>query len=296
MEARNFAFVLDNAAYQWLKGENISVFNISKLPISLQMFGQWFQKNVINKDRKIWPLMEMVKSTIFNLAAAALKTKSPDKIGQEYNPTLDRDTVPVINGLPDTSGMSGVSSLKKSKDVSAAYSTGRNLWEYYVIYDKKYYEERVNQYLADGTDDTNIYEKNVNVLRPHFYIGADRGLLKSFNFQKVALGEQIAIARNLKGGNEFQKIWSIFNVNLTLLGTDLLRVGKIFYLDPTGAGMGSPFTKGSISNIMGLGGYYFVEKVHHTYYPTWETTVEARSIVPAFMKSSYDGTPEFVYY
>jgi hypothetical protein len=296
MLGRNFAFILDNMGYQFLKGETISVFNIRKLPISVEMYTQWFQKNYITKDVQITSLMSMIKRMIFGLASAASKTRSPDKIGQDYSPSLTRDTVEVPYGLPDVTENAGISAITKNPDVSSKTLSGADLWEYYLIYDKTYYSDKVGQYLSDSSDDTDIYTKNVNVLRPHFYVGADRGLLKDFSFNKVALGEDLAIIRNLRQGNPTNQLWAIFNVSLRFIGNDLMRVGKTIYLDPSITGLGSPLQPGTVSNLMGLGGYYLVTKVSHSYYPQWETQVEAVSVLPEYLRPGYVSPAQFEYY
>ena len=105
----------------------------------------------------------------------------------------------------------------------------------------------------------------------------------------------LTIQRNQEQGNPFRQLWAVFNVSLILVGNDLSRVGTYIYLDPTVAGLGNPFTEGSISNLMGLGGYYFVTKVSHSYYPTWETQIEAVSAVPSYLQSDYNTESPFVY-
>jgi hypothetical protein len=68
------------------------------------------------------------------------------------------------------------------------------------------------------------------------------------------------------------------------------------YLDPTVTGLGSPFKTGTVSNLMGLGGYYMVQKVSHSYYPTWVTNIEATVIIPASQQRAYTTGAGFTYY
>ena len=52
MKSRKFAFLLDNVGYQFLKGGQVSVFNIAKLPISQSIFNEWFSKDIVAADKK----------------------------------------------------------------------------------------------------------------------------------------------------------------------------------------------------------------------------------------------------
>jgi len=109
------------------------------------------------------------------------------------------------------------------------------------------------------------------------------------------MGGQIAVIRNFQESNVFQQLWSIFNVDMEFIGNNLMKVGQMVYLDPTVTGLGSPFTENSVANIMGLGGYYLVQYVSHSYYPEWTTRVNATVITPAGQKP-YSTDAEFKYF
>jgi len=55
----------------------------------------------------------------------------------------------------------------------------------------------------------------------------------------------------------------LYNVDMETYGNTLFLAGTQFYLIPTGmgSGLGLPNQPRSYSNIMGLGGYYFVNKI-----------------------------------
>jgi len=148
-----------------------------------------------------------------------------------------------------------------------------------------------------GVSDSDRYFFNLVSGVPHFYIGADKGLLKEFSFQKSSIGEEISVMRNLEEGSPYKQLWSIFDITATFIGNNLMSVGKNIYLDPTISGLGSPYKKGTVSNLMGLGGYYMVNRVEHNYYPKWTTSITAMCIVPASMKSTYSSkSASFAYF
>ena len=152
---------------------------------------------------------------------------------------------------------------------------------------------------VERIEDSDRYFYNLVSGIPHFYIGADKGLLKEFSFQKSNIGEGIAIIRNLEQGNPFQQLWTIFDVSLEFIGNNLMSVGKTIYLDPSITGLGAPLKRGTVANLMGLGGYYLVTRVSHNYFPKWTTSVSAISVVPASQQDTYSSDEletAFVYF
>ena len=299
MKKRRFAFLLDTAAYQFMKGNQISVFNISMLPIAQNTWDDWFARNVTDKEIKLLPLMSFMKNIIVNFVSGIMNTRPTDSVGSDYRPNIVRQLIGVPNGLRDNKNIFGTTELSPVMGESSYSKTAKDsYYEYYAIYDEKYYNDQLS-IQVEKIEESDLYFYNLASGIPHFYIGADKGLLKTFNFQKSSIGEQIAVVRNLEEGNPFQQLWSIFDVSMDFIGNNLMSVGKTIYLDPSITGLGSPYKKGTVSNIMGLGGHYMVTSVRHDYHPKWRTSVSAISIVPASQQTTYaseDISTSFVYY
>ena len=101
---------------------------------------------------------------------------------------------------------------------------------------------------------------------PHIYTGRDRGIVKRVNFKRTALPykREERIAGTNKDYNPIIQLSSLYNVDLETFGNTIFIPGGYLYLVPSGMGstsLGMPNEERSISNIMGLGGYYFVNKV-----------------------------------
>lgn len=281
MQARRFAFLLDNVAYQFLKGTQISVFNIAKLPIAQSVFNQWFSKNILGKEKKIVSLLSFVKTYILNFALGLMRMRTQDQIGSDYSPNIVRRLISIPNGLSDNKTIGGFTSFEPVVGKSFyGKKAADSYYEYYAIYDESYYNDRLSTQM-DNVSEADRYYFNLVEGIPHFYIGADKGLLKEFSFEKSNLGEEISVIRNLEPGNPYQELWSIFDINATFIGNNLMTVGKNIYLDPSITGLGSPLKKGTVANRMGLGGYYMVTRVEHRYLPKWTTTITAMVVTPA---------------
>ena len=296
MKARKFAFLLDNVAYQFIKGDRISVFNIAKLPIALSFYNQWFTKNIIEKEKKIESLMSFMKGYVMNFAFAALAMRTKDQIGLDYTPTLVRRLINTPNGLEDNKEIFGYTKLDIKKNTDYYGKGAQAYHEYYTIYDESYYNDQLSAEM-ELVNDEDRYYYNIASGIPHFYIGANKGLLKTFSFQKSSIGEEIAVIRNLEEGTPTQQLWTIFDLSAEFVGNNIMSVGKNIYLDPTIAGLGSPLKEGTVSNIMGLGGYYMVSKVEHQYYPRWVTKISAIMISPASQQKGYSSEKgKFTYF
>jgi hypothetical protein len=296
MKARKFSFVFDNVAYQFIKGDQISVFNLAKLPIAVSFYNQWFTKTKLEKDVKTMPLMSFVKDYVIQFGFAALRRKTFDEIGLDYYPMLVRRLVNVPDGLTDNKGSFGFTKLPVMKGKSYYAKNASSHHEYYILYDEQYYNDSLSGE-AQEIDDEDRYYYNLASGIPHFYIGSDRGLLKKFSFQKSNIGEGLAVIRNMEQGTPTQQLWTIFDLNAEFVGNNLMSVGKNIYLDPTITGLGNPMKQGTVSNIMGLGGYYMVSRVEHNYYPTWRTDITAIMISPASQKANYSSkSAKFTYF
>lgn len=286
MKSRKFAFLLDNVGYQFLKGGQISIFNIAKLPISQSIFNEWFSKDIVAADKKVMSLLNFVKTYVLKFALGILRIQVSSAIGSDYFPNLVRRLISVPNGLLDNKGISGFTNLSPIKGKSFyAKESDSSFYEYYTIYDEKYYSDILSAQM-DVIDEADRYYFNLAAGVPHFYIGADRGLLETLSFKKSSLGEEIAVQRYLEG-SPYQQLWAIFDVDATFIGNNLMSVGKNIYIDPTITGLGSPLKKGTVANIMGLGGYYMVTRVEHNYYPKWKTKISGICIVPASQQKAY---------
>ncbi len=76
-----------------------------------------------------------------------------------------------------------------------------------------------------------------------------------------------------------------------MLGNNFFRPGSYIYVDPKVMGdLGRPFEKGTISNVMGLGGYHIVMGVSHTInLHSYETTLDAVWETSGDGESSFTG-------
>jgi hypothetical protein len=101
----------------------------------------------------------------------------------------------------------------------------------------------------------------------HYYIGLDKGLVKSISFDKADV-QGLREARQSEAGNLGQ-IRDVYNAKVKMVGNNLYYPGmKVFLNPPIGFGRpeqdGSGGGLGTLSNLLGIGGYYDVITVDST--------------------------------
>jgi len=241
--------------------------NIADIPISLNLFTAWFTNTVIRKQVDTYLLRTFVNDVIGTLLPAALGEGCVEGGGQSVvkimanvltvrgdgSPTAPFKPGDVVDVNAITEKMQGVDwtgpiGAKKTYDYLFLYATGFS--PNWLGGDKE--KDRAN----------GIY---------HFSIGADRGLIKKFEFTKndaPYLGEakvtgENNIANDLGGGG-------IYHCKADLIGNSLFVPGQYIFVNPAAMGIGHPAADGtggmehSIANRIRLGGYYFIHKVEST--------------------------------
>ena len=123
------------------------------------------------------------------------------------------------------------------------------------------------------TDLNRLYNVHMNSNIMHFFIGANRGILKNIRFDKSDIRgfqeAKVLDEGNIEGGLLREK----YNANIDVVGTSYFMQGMKFYLDPTFVGMDA-----SAANVLqrdiGLGGYYVITDVHSDITPSdFETSM-----------------------
>ena len=111
----------------------------------------------------------------------------------------------------------------------------------------------------------------------HLKIGSDRGILKSINFRRdeIAGRREGRIAR--AGGLNLTALREKYDATITIFGAPFIHPGMFIYINPYSIGYGTSVGASSAAQVLGLGGYYFVNKVRNSISGdgTFETEIEA---------------------
>ena len=237
-------------------------FPLAKLPIALDKFHEWFYRKIVRPQRETFYLGEFVDTVISELVIGSI---TPQLSGHVHNVKL-RGGLKVEIFTAATNTIKNVNStnirsfIKTSED--RLFSSVKDETTFFYIYGTTYAD---NNFSNDFRID--VLENNI----PWFYIGRDRGLLKSIQFERDDQ-PYARIARHNRAEVEEQSpigIWrDKYNATLRMIGNNLLYPGQNIYIHPLllGAGGGTAENQ-EVMEALGIGGYYDVITVDSSIVP-----------------------------
>ena len=290
-----FKFVLGSFDYEDLMENDAAkkTINLANIPISCELFFEWFTQNVIKPERNSYPIMffirdlctflivEILSETCFkrsfdkslqfktmNFLGKAKKKKDP--LGSLYIYNKDNSQNLVLN-LSKYYGKTN-SALPLAVDDEAGVSVN-DLYNYVTIY-----VETPRLKSLKDVNTTRAEDEAKGVM--HYQIGRDRGILKKLKFTKSDM-QYIREARFFRHGNDgLMQLSAVYKVTMDMVGNTLYYPGMEVFIDPLslfGADEESdPRVKNSVANRLGFGGYHLITNVRSSIGPgKFTTTVDA---------------------
>jgi len=273
-------FLFGTARYINRGNSDIKYVNLLDIPISVEWFTEWFTANVVMQDKDVYPLLfffsdlcTKVVSSIMSITCAGdnkiLRNKNKFnrvnfnivKNGQSEASDellIAKDNLYVYNSeLPSFASDLPVDEIKEIISDNSINSNEEvdfnNIQEYIVLY----CQDRT----APATVDCEEDQKNGIY---HFYFGKDRGIVKKINFKRTqTIGYREANYIRNSNGLGLQQLMTPYDVDISMIGNNLMYNGMMIYVDPSGFGrnIGSPSDPNSVSYQLKLGGYHTVYRV-----------------------------------
>jgi len=134
-----------------------------------------------------------------------------------------------------------------------------NLSNYFAILSSNYS-------LSPAEGKTQIEKENFDSRRGihHIKLGSDRGLLKNVNFRKDEVPGRREQRIIEAGGFNLSVLREKYDAELSLFGCPFLYPGMYIYIDPSLIGLGFADQQSSVAQVLGIGGYYFINKVSNS--------------------------------
>lgn len=218
------------------------------LPISIDYYLSWFAKNVVARNLDTWPFRRFLDDTLHRLVAPLLNhVTNTSNARLHFDYTLYQTQTPI----PER-----VLTEKDVEDYQGNLSENVNkrhmqLLSYYVLYSKQiqFGPRRRGNRIDDESD--GIY---------HYVVGANKGIVKTFNFQQMDVPQYKAMVIEKSPASEgyAQALVLPQNVTIDMYGNTLHRNGDLIFVNSQAA-LG-PLA----SEILMLGGYYRVFRSTHT--------------------------------
>lgn len=222
------------------------VVNISDIPISLNVFTNWYTDNFTAKLKNSLPFVRFVRKLMSDLVLKALGKACFDDIGNNFRGMKTKiNTITVSEKLDQRLQelkRFKIDEIMEDKNIPKETEVGKN-YEYIVL--------SCDVYPMNFTGDRKTDEANGIM---HMHIGRDRGLVKEIEFSKQSIpGLRESL---ITSGSPLEKLRLPFNTSVTMYGYPFIIPGCKFYVDPTFTGMGDPRNDLSVARKLGLGGYY----------------------------------------
>lgn len=231
--------------------------NIGSLPISLELFQEWFINNIVKPQVETYHLLRFIKIICSSLIGKAFNSIC-FKDGVKYNLRFDTSIfnfdksftgkLPTVQDLADSKAVSdGKDCAQLDKDTKPSIPT-------FLVYS------------VDSRPLTGNYDDDLKTGIYHYYLGAECGIAKKISFQRIGLPYYREARLQRTSALSALQLRELYNANIDMVGNNLHKNGQYIYINPVAIGAGSLQQKGSVPNLarlLGIGGYYMISGVSH---------------------------------
>jgi hypothetical protein len=276
-------FILGSITYVDPKSKKKTRTNLGDIPIALDNFQAWWVKKTAQAKRPNYFLQAFIRDIISELIFRSLGEDCFESLGRKtptvtFRPfTVERYRIPGFSGK-DTGGHFDVKDIKAGG--TSRGSTGKS-----SAGNAK--EEETSDLVGcvlvfvssnEGALMKGDPEDDMRRGIPHFFIGRDKGIVKTISFAKEDdPAIETAMVTRDAGSLGVQQLRGLYNVNISMYGNTLLKNGQYIYVDPTTSGVGDPQKRASLARELGLGGYFLITKVENVVdLGKFETNITAR--------------------
>jgi len=238
---------------------NSQLINLADVPISLNLFMNWFLENVVKKNLDTYLLADVIRDLVAGLIKPALGDGCFKGVDHKVSVKMG-----MYLGPADAKGEDRLRQIAKKGRLSLNSGARSNLLQvgqhpdgamtnYFLIYASTFDTKNL-----DGNPETDA-KKGIY----HFYMGAEGGLVKNFSFARDEVkgsAEANIIERGMvtpeKGLGD-----SVYNCDIDMIGNFLFVPGQMIFVNPSIIGLGNASSANSYAYKLRLGGYYLVTKV-----------------------------------
>jgi hypothetical protein len=253
--------------------------SIADIPISVEYFGQWLFDYVISLESSTYSFRRFLDDILHNLVSPIFNELCVGESGQlslgyttatglspinapylqnALNPKYPGANSSTVNCFPVDEMV--ISPIQRSLEQAVQAGKNRPLTTFILVHAEQVNRDRTGNRLIDEND--GIY---------HYFVGADRGIVKSFDFSQKQMPQLRAmnIEKTNQGATAAGILVLPMDVSLRMFGNSLHQNGSMLFVNAD-MGVGS-----QVADILKLGGYYRVVRSSHVITPgSYETTVD----------------------
>lgn len=227
---------------------------IKDIPISVNLFVQWWLDNIISKNEEKFVLNRFLRSTMNKLILNILSSSGKeDKQTSSGNliPTISTITMPKATTKVIQKGSSLITNKSTREKLQNTFTENETeLQNYLFVYFSGFYST-----VTDGRRDEDI-SKGVY----HFDVGSPVGLLKKIDFSQTTISRYLEanfLENNKANFGDLLRL-EPFNAKIKMFGNSLFKNGAKIFIEPNSLGLGF----GDLDfDRMKIGGYFDVIQV-----------------------------------
>lgn len=260
-------------------------YSLADIPISFDLFQQFFLEKIVATERERYPILELVKDVISELIIPAVAPNVLDD-NSGFNSKLNYSTLNITTPAPGGSDLLLGEYNKSNKIYNLKNIHEEDSYNGTIIDDEilnQIDKKRVNAIQITNIDDTvnymfiycsslmpfvdgkemtpyEIEKADISNGVYHAKMGTDSGIVKKISFKKSDLPYQREMIARNNGKNLGTSIKQVFNADVTLFGNNIYYPGDYLYINPIYALNQGGFV--DLQETLGIGGYYMVIKVN----------------------------------
>ena len=286
----DFEFITGLFAYRDPITGDRKGFNYSDLLISIDAFRTFFIEKIITPLRTYYSLVDFIVDLAreFSYVNSVANASKENFVAQEGRPTVS------VFQAADVELSTAARNASVRQSVEVTHPGG--VLSVPEITPSPAATERLldqNQPIFTGSSDELLYdiENNSNIEKLKFYfilrsnneiisrdgdeeediregiyhikLGSDKGILKSISFRRDNIAGRREGRMVRAGGLNVNALREKYDASITLFGAPFIFPGMYIYINPNMIGMGDSQASNGVSaaRVLGLGGYYFINKV-----------------------------------
>ena len=254
----DFVFITGLYTYREIAAGKRKAYNYSDMLISIDAFRSFFTEKIIRPLKVKYNLTNFIIDIAnkFSYVNSVRTASQSTFVSPEGRPTFATFQAPVISEAL-FGNLLGWFNPTSSPDPKREIS-------YFVLRSSGHVIQR------DGDE-----QEDINEGIYHLKLGSDKGILKSVKFRKDEIRGRREGRIVRAGGLNLAALREKYDATITIFGAPFIYPGMYIYLNPSliGYGAGSD----SAAKILGLGGYYFINKVRNSISSdgSFDTEIEA---------------------
>lgn len=268
-------------------GNNVSIYGINEMPISVDFFSRWFVDNITSQKntRTTFPVLNFIRqlsnslirqSLIENCVNRKLEKNLRFQTGQITSFSKSGEPMAPISKKFFSNGETIINIDEARVDGLFPFAGGQseksdvnNYYNYIVL------SAMGSTLTYTGTGK---YSEDIKQGRFHVHLGQSSGLVKNISLSKTNQ-TYLKEARFFQNGIDgLLQLSNVYVATLEMFGNTIFYPGMEFFFNPYGLGgeaeFGRPQDQNSVAWKMGIGGYHTVTSVKTTLTPgKFSTTV-----------------------